>query len=49
MGKWYEIKRSFAIFQIGLDCVTAEYTLNPNGTVTVDNKGKNIELVNFLS
>jgi apolipoprotein D and lipocalin family protein len=38
LGKWYEIKSFFAIFQIAARCVEAEYGLNPNGTVSVLNK-----------
>ncbi|XP_022246664.1 apolipoprotein D-like [Limulus polyphemus] len=39
IGKWYEIERSFAIFEMGLKCVTSEYTLNEDGTVKVINRG----------
>ncbi|XP_044765369.1 uncharacterized protein LOC123321703 [Coccinella septempunctata] len=38
LGKWYEAERYFAIFQFGGRCVTAEYSLNSDGTVTVNNK-----------
>ncbi|XP_046655550.1 apolipoprotein D-like [Daphnia pulicaria] len=37
-GKWYENRNYFAIFQAGLDCVTAEYTKSDTG-VTVKNEG----------
>jgi apolipoprotein D and lipocalin family protein len=38
LGKWYEIKSFFAIFQAGGSCTQANYGLNPNGTVSVLNK-----------
>lgn len=37
LGKWYEIATIPQRFQIGCTCVTAEYSLNPNGTVKVVN------------
>jgi len=37
LGKWYEIATIPQRFQIGCTCVTAEYTLNPNGTIKVIN------------
>jgi len=39
MGKWYEQQRFFAIFEIGTNCVTAEYTLEDTGAVKVNNTG----------
>jgi len=36
LGRWYEIERMFNPFQSG-DCVIADYSLNPNGTVRVVN------------
>ncbi|KAK3859647.1 hypothetical protein Pcinc_034260 [Petrolisthes cinctipes] len=36
LGRWYEIQRYFAPFQQG-DCVTADYQLFPNGSVSVIN------------
>lgn len=39
MGKWYELARLPNSFEKGLDRVTAEYSLNPNGTVKVVNSG----------
>ncbi|XP_045105239.1 apolipoprotein D-like [Portunus trituberculatus] len=36
LGRWYEIERFFAPFQTG-DCVTADYGLLPNGSVSVIN------------
>ena len=38
-GLWYEIARLPNSFEKGLECVTASYTLNPNGKVEVLNKG----------
>ncbi len=43
MGKWYEIARLDFVFEKGLDNVTAEYTLNEDGTVKVVNTGYNYE------
>lgn len=37
MGKWYEIASFPQRFQRGCSCTVAEYTLNENGTVKVDN------------
>jgi apolipoprotein D and lipocalin family protein len=39
MGKWYEIAKYPFIFECGLVGVTAEYSLNDDGTVKVVNKG----------
>ncbi|KAG7170771.1 apolipoprotein D-like [Homarus americanus] len=36
LGRWYEIERFFNPFQNG-ECVTADYELFPNGTVSVIN------------
>lgn len=40
MGRWYEIARLPNSFERGLECITANYTLRPDGKVTVLNKGK---------
>jgi apolipoprotein D and lipocalin family protein len=45
MGRWYQIESSPFIFELGDKCVTADYTLNSNGTVTVVNKAVNSLLV----
>jgi apolipoprotein D and lipocalin family protein len=39
LGKWYEIARLDHSFERGLSKVTAEYTLNANGSVNVLNRG----------
>lgn len=39
LGKWYEIARLDFRFEKGLNNTTAEYSLNENGTIKVDNKG----------
>ncbi|RYZ47508.1 MAG: lipocalin [Sphingobacteriales bacterium] len=39
LGKWYEIARMDFKFEKNLDHVTAEYTLNADGSIRVDNKG----------
>lgn len=40
MGQWYEIVRLPNGFEKGLICVTAEYSLRPDGKVTVINSGR---------
>nr|CAH0101077.1 unnamed protein product [Daphnia galeata] len=41
LGTWYNNRNYFAIFQAGLDCITANYQLNPadSNNITVTNKG----------
>ena len=39
LGRWYEIARLPHRFERGLDLVTAEYSLLPDGTVKVVNSG----------
>lgn len=39
LGKWYEIAKLSAKAQMGLDNVTATYTLKDNGKIKVDNAG----------
>ena len=41
LGKWYEIARLDFKFERDLNNTTAEYSLNKNGTIKVDNKGYN--------
>ena len=41
LGKWYEIARIDFKFERNLDNTTAEYSLNENGTIKVDNQGYN--------
>lgn len=43
MGQWYEIARIDQRFQKGLTKASAQYSLNPDGTVKVVNKGYNAE------
>ena len=38
VGKWYEIARFPASFEKNCTCTTAEYTINDDGTVAVDNR-----------
>ena len=38
-GKWYEIARLDHRFERGLEKVTAEYSINADGTVRVENRG----------
>uniref|UniRef100_T1JDI5 Apolipoprotein D n=1 Tax=Strigamia maritima TaxID=126957 RepID=T1JDI5_STRMM len=40
-GKWYEIERFFAIFEVGKKCVTSEYSELPGGDIRVVNRGIN--------
>lgn len=41
LGKWYEIARFDFTFEKNLNNTTAEYSMNENGTIRVDNKGYN--------
>lgn len=41
LGKWYEIARFDFKFERNLNNTTAEYSLNKNGSIKVDNKGYN--------
>lgn len=40
MGRWYEIARLPNRFERDMDAVTATYSLNENGSVTVVNRGR---------
>ncbi|XP_042878650.1 apolipoprotein D-like [Penaeus japonicus] len=42
LGKWYEIEKYFAIFELGGKCITAEYSLLPNGGIKVVNTQTNV-------
>ncbi|MDI6742775.1 MAG: lipocalin family protein, partial [Smithella sp.] len=39
LGKWYEIARLDHSFERGLSRVTADYSMNPDGSVRVINRG----------
>jgi len=39
MGRWYEMERFFAIFQVLTDCVTAQYDIQGSNSVSVNNTG----------
>lgn len=41
LGKWYEIARKDFKFERNLSNTTAEYSLNENGTIKVNNQGYN--------
>lgn len=41
-GRWYEQKRFPLLYEAGQKCVTAQYSLAANGTVTVTNSGYNV-------
>ncbi|NCD42938.1 MAG: hypothetical protein EOL88_12715, partial [Bacteroidia bacterium] len=41
LGKWYEIARLDFRFERNLNNTTANYSLNKNGTIKVDNQGYN--------
>jgi apolipoprotein D and lipocalin family protein len=43
LGTWYEIARLDHSFERGLSQVTAEYTLNEDGSIKVINRGYNAE------
>lgn len=40
MGRWYELFRYEASFQKDMEAVSADYSLNGNGTVKVVNRGR---------
>jgi len=42
-GRWYEIARLPNSFEKGLECVTANYTLLPDGKIEVFNQGHSIK------
>ena len=39
MGRWYEYERYFTVFEIGSKCVSADYTLQSDNSVKVNNTG----------
>jgi len=41
LGKWYEIARLDFKFEANMNNTTAEYSLNHNGTIRIENKGYN--------
>ncbi|WP_449399134.1 lipocalin family protein [Chryseobacterium wanjuense] len=41
LGKWYEMARFDYKFEKNMDNVTATYSLNPDGTIKVQNRGYN--------
>ncbi len=41
LGKWYEIARFDYKFERNMDNVTANYSLNPDGSIKVQNQGYN--------
>jgi len=41
LGKWYEIARMDFRFERNMNNTTAEYSLNPDGTIRVENRGYN--------
>ncbi|HEY0489982.1 MAG TPA: lipocalin family protein [Telluria sp.] len=43
LGKWYEIARMDHSFERGLNNVTADYSMNADGTIKVLNRGYNPE------
>lgn len=43
LGKWYEIARFDFRFERGLNNTTAEYSLNADGSIKVDNRGYNFK------
>jgi apolipoprotein D and lipocalin family protein len=43
LGKWYEIARKDFKYERDLDNTTAEYSVNSNGTIKVDNRGYNVK------
>jgi apolipoprotein D and lipocalin family protein len=49
LGKWYEIARLDFKFERNLDNTTADYSVNPNGTIRVFNQGFNIKTKKWKS
>lgn len=43
LGRWFEIARLDYKWERNLDNVTAEYSLNDDGTIRVDNKGYDVK------
>ncbi len=43
LGKWYEVARFDYRFERNLNNVTAQYSLNPDGTIKVENRGYNFK------
>jgi apolipoprotein D and lipocalin family protein len=43
LGKWYEVARLDYKYEKDMDNVTANYSLNDNGTIKVANKGYNVK------
>ncbi|XP_058060064.1 apolipoprotein D-like [Anopheles bellator] len=41
LGRWYEQEKYPFFFELGGRCITADYTLNPDGTIGVLNRQKN--------
>lgn len=49
LGKWYEIARFDYRFERNLDHVTAEYSINKDGSIKVFNKGFNTQKQKWVS
>ncbi|KAM4060743.1 lipocalin-like domain-containing protein [Hirsutella rhossiliensis] len=41
LGRWYQVAGTLVPFTAGCRCISAQYTLNANGTVRVDNSCEN--------
>lgn len=44
LGRWYQVAGYVAIFDAGCNCITADYTLNSDGTVGVKNECQELGL-----
>ncbi|ROV91843.1 hypothetical protein VMCG_09207 [Cytospora schulzeri] len=44
LGRWYQVAGYVAIFDAGCKCITADYTLNSDGTVGVKNECQELGL-----
>ncbi|ROV99710.1 hypothetical protein VSDG_02940 [Cytospora chrysosperma] len=44
LGRWYQVAGYVAIFDAGCKCITADYTLNSDGTVGVKNECQQLGL-----
>lgn len=47
LGKWFEIARLDFIFERNMNNTTAEYSLNENGSIKVNNQGYNTKNIGY--
>ncbi|KAM0276539.1 hypothetical protein ACHAQH_006640 [Verticillium albo-atrum] len=53
LGRWYQVAGTLAPFTAGCKCISAEYALNDNGTVQVNNtceaEGRPVNILGFAA